>query len=86
MSIPDWKTYKGRDITTLITKGESPSWQGFKYEIEGALFVTSENVRDGFLDISKKKYISQEFHKKLKRSRNEKYSFMPREGYEPPAL
>lgn len=64
----NWKIYKGEEITTLITKGESPSWQGFNYETEGALFVTSENVRDGFLDISKKKYISKKFHTKLKRS------------------
>jgi type I restriction enzyme S subunit len=32
------------EISTRITKGESPNWQGFGYEDSGIRFVTSENV------------------------------------------
>jgi type I restriction enzyme S subunit len=51
-----------------ITKGQSPNWQGFNYQDSGALFVTSENVRDGHLDISKPKFVPLEFNEKLKGS------------------
>ncbi|MDA2920319.1 restriction endonuclease subunit S [Desulfobacterota bacterium AH_259_B03_O07] len=54
-----------------ITKGESPKWQGFDYQDNGILFVTSENVLWGKLLLTKKKYIPLEFHKKLKRSQLE---------------
>lgn len=63
----EWEIHRGEDLSVLITKGESPHWQGFGYEDHGALFVTSENVRDGFLDISQPKYISDKFHVKLGR-------------------
>ena len=43
---------KLEDYAVLITKGASPKWQGFDYCDEGVLFVTSENVREGFLDLS----------------------------------
>ena len=64
-----WVVSCGMDITELITKGESPNWQGFGYENEGVLFITSENVRDGFLDVSYPKFISPKFDHKLKRSK-----------------
>ncbi|MDA9747086.1 restriction endonuclease subunit S [Prochlorococcus sp. AH-736-M13] len=57
------------DISVLITKGESPGWQGFKYQDKGITFITSENVRDGYLDINSPKYICKDFHKKLSRSK-----------------
>lgn len=63
-----WVRHLGSDITTKITKGSSPKWQGFDYQSEGTLFVTSENVRDGFLDVSKPKYLPLEFNQKLKNS------------------
>ncbi len=64
----DWKVKSGEEITVLIGKGASPRWQGFGYTSDGMLFVTSENVRDGYLDISEPKYLPLEFHEKLKRS------------------
>ncbi len=68
-NIPEeWNVVKGSDIAELITKGASPKWQGFDYQAEGTLFVTSENVRDGILDISNPKFLPIEFHKKLKHS------------------
>ena len=67
-----WTTNKGEEITSKITKGSSPKWQGFDYQKEGTLFVTSENVRDGFLDISSPKYLPLEFNAKLKNSQLQK--------------
>ncbi|SDW10837.1 restriction endonuclease subunit S [Nitrosomonas communis] len=65
----EWEVESLSMQTEQITKGESPTWQGFKYQQEGVLFITSENVRDGYLDISKgEKFIQPEFNKKLFRS------------------
>jgi type I restriction enzyme M protein len=56
-------------ISTLITKGSSPTWQGISYTNEKeVLFVTSENVREGFLDLSKKKYLENKFNEIQPRS------------------
>ncbi|NYS61052.1 restriction endonuclease subunit S [Vreelandella salicampi] len=63
-----WKRASGEDIAEKITKGQSPKWQGFDYQDHGTLFVTSENVREGYLDISKPKYLPIAFNKKLKGS------------------
>lgn len=68
-SIPEeWRIAQGEEITELITKGASPKWQGFEYQTDGMLFVTSENVRNGVLDISSPKFLPVEFHRKLKNS------------------
>ena len=64
-----WQTLTGEDLTTKITKGSSPKWQGFEYQSEGVLFVTSENVRDGFLDVSEPKFLPPEFSQKARNSR-----------------
>jgi type I restriction enzyme S subunit len=54
--------------SNLITKGESPNWQGFNYVDEGIPFIRSENVLWGKINISDVAKIPEEFHKKLKRS------------------
>ncbi len=60
---------KLENTTTLITKGSSPTWQGIHYtQKREVLFVTSENVREGFLDFSNKKYLEAKFNKIQKRS------------------
>ena len=56
------------EVAERITKGESPKWQGFDYQDDGALFVTSENVRLGEIDLGAPKFIPFGFHKKLSRS------------------
>ena len=58
-----------KSISSLITKGSSPTWQGISYtdNIE-VLFITSENVREGFLDLSKKKYLENKFNEIQPRS------------------
>lgn len=65
-----WKLKPLRDLTQLITKGSSPKWQGFNYITDDnqLLFITSENVRDNFIDIDKPKYLDLEFNKVQKRS------------------
>ncbi|MFA7166391.1 MAG: restriction endonuclease subunit S [Desulfoplanes sp.] len=65
----DWNIQKGEEITTLISKGASPRWQGFEYTRQGMLFITSENVRDGFLEITRPKYLPLEFNEKIKRTK-----------------
>lgn len=72
----DWDVQTGEQMTTLIGKGGSPRWQGFEYSNTGMLFVTSENVRDGFLDIQKPKYLPLAFHEKLKRTKLQKYDIL----------
>lgn len=64
--------YLGEELTTLIAKGSSPKWQGFKYADSGVLFVTSENVRDDEIDLKEGKYLPLEFHEKQKRSKLKK--------------
>ena len=64
----EWDIQSGSEASSLISKGSSPKWQGFTYTDAGMLFVTSENVREGFLDISSPKYLSMKFHHKLKRT------------------
>ena len=59
-------------ITTRITKGESPTWQGFSYQDYGTLFIRSENVLWGKLDLSKQMHIPEAFHQKLLRSQLQK--------------
>lgn len=56
------------ELTSRITKGESPGWQGFEYTSEGPMFITSENVLWGSLDVTEPKRIPPAFHKKLSRS------------------
>ena len=60
--------YAFEELSQRVTKGESPNWQGFSYEDSGVLFITSENVLWGTLDISSPQYISEKFHNKLRRS------------------
>lgn len=64
----DWAILTGKDISLKITKGSSPRWQGFSYQDTGVLFVTSENVRLGFMDISRPKYLPVKFNDKAKNS------------------
>ena len=56
------------EYATLITKGASPKWQGVDYCEEGTLFITSENVREGYLDLSKRKYLDDKINEIQPRS------------------
>ena len=65
-----WKSKKLGDVVDLITKGASPKWQGINYVQDSTqiLFVTSENIRENYVDISKPKYVEIAFNEKQKRS------------------
>jgi type I restriction enzyme S subunit len=65
-----WEVRKLKDLSQLITKGSSPTWQGINYtdDTSQVLFVTSENVREGYLDFSKRKYLEDRFNKIQSRS------------------
>ena len=63
-----WKVENLGTKSELITKGASPRWQGIEYQAEGTLFVTSENVREGYVDLTKSKYLPDEINKLLPRS------------------
>ena len=58
------------ELASVITKGASPRWQGVKYVNDAGqtLFVTSENVREGFLDLAEPKYVENSFNELQKRS------------------
>jgi restriction endonuclease S subunit len=66
----DWENKRLGEISSLITKGASPRWQGINYTDDKTqvLFITSENVREGFLDLSSEKYLEIEINNKQKRS------------------
>ena len=65
-------------LASLITKGASPSWQGYSYTDDSSqtLFVTSENVREGTLDLSDPKYLEDGFNEKQVRSMLKKGDFL----------
>lgn len=61
--IPEtWEWVRLKDLVILITKGSSPSWQGVKYVDNGILFITSENVREGYLELSSPKFLEDKFN------------------------
>lgn len=61
---------KLESLAVLITKGASPRWQGFDYTNDSnqLLFITSENVREGFISLDKEKYLPFGFNDIQKRS------------------
>jgi len=65
----NWNILKLSSLSTRITKGESPKWQGFSYVDDGPLFIRSTNVGWGFLDLNLRTRIPHQFHQKLYRSR-----------------
>lgn len=67
-----WEIQRGHDITKKITKGQSPKWQGFDYQQDGILFLTSENIQNGYIDLSVLKYLPLEFNYKIRNSQLEK--------------
>ncbi|OOP74678.1 restriction endonuclease subunit S [Clostridium beijerinckii] len=70
VSLDDWEDTKMKNLTLLVTKGASPRWQGVNYidDDSQTLFVTSENVREGFIDLQKEKYLENKINDIQKRS------------------
>lgn len=62
------QTTKISKVADLVTKGSSPNWQGFDYTHAGIVFVRSQNVGWGKLDLSDVAHLPSTFNKKERRS------------------
>ena len=60
----NWRWERLGAISSLITKGSSPNWQGVNYTdaSNGVLFITSENVDSFKLRWHNKKYVERKFN------------------------
>ena len=67
-TVPEWARVPLQTLSSLITKGESPLWQGFDYVQHGVTFIRSENVLWGKVSLLNVIEIPEKFHEKLKRS------------------
>lgn len=63
-----WDKTTINELAEIVTKGSSPNWQGFDYTSEGIVFVRSQNVGWGKLDLSDVAYLPQSFNEKEKKS------------------
>jgi len=68
--LPDgWEWKKLDDITKLITKGTTPTTNGYKFQNSGINFLKIENIVNGEIDLSTiEMFISEEAHQSQKRS------------------
>ena len=71
MKMEEWKECKLKDITSLITKGTTPSMIGANFTTNGINFIKSECILENsrLLDSSKYTFISSETNERLKRSK-----------------
>lgn len=56
------------ELCERVTKGASPNWQGFEYATEGIVFVRSQNVLWGALDLSDTAFLPPAFNDKQRNS------------------
>lgn len=56
------------EISKLVTKGESPLWKGENYAESGVPFLRGVNVKGGEITLENVVYVSEETHRKMKRS------------------
>jgi restriction endonuclease S subunit len=66
--IKNRQTTKIGEVADLVTKGSSPNWQGFTYTDSGVVFVRSQNVGWGSLDLSDVAHLSPAFNEKERKS------------------
>lgn len=68
--IPDgWNECRLKDVSTVITKGTTPTTYGSGYTQSGIKFIRVENISSsGFINENDLKFISVETHETLKRS------------------
>ena len=73
-----WEFERLENMTSLITKGSSPKWQGVSYTEDSTdvLFVTSENVGAFELRLDKKKFVEKKFNDVEPRSILQKHDFL----------
>jgi len=63
-----WAWASLEQVTSLVTKGSSPNWQGFDYVGDGVAFVRSQNVGWGRIDLTNVVYLPVEFNQKQSKS------------------
>jgi type I restriction enzyme S subunit len=64
-----WKAYSLSELTSVITKGTTPSTYGFNFEDSGINYIRAQSLNyDGTIDEDVFSFISEEAHSKLKRS------------------
>lgn len=64
-----WSELSLKDVSTVITKGTTPTTYGAGYAQSGVKFIRVENIsKSGFIDESELRFISKETHETLKRS------------------
>jgi type I restriction enzyme S subunit len=67
--IPEsWQVVPLGKCAELITKGSSPNWQGFEYTIDGVVFVRSQNVGWGRLELTDVAHLPDGFNAKEEKS------------------
>jgi type I restriction enzyme S subunit len=68
--IPEhWKTVRLKDLIKVISKGTTPSTEGFSFTTSGIRFIKAENINNSrSISAVPEFYISEEAHKALKRS------------------
>ena len=61
---PEWPQVQISSVSSKITKGSSPNWQGIEYcsKGDGVLFITSENVGLGKVLLESPKYVERRFN------------------------
>lgn len=64
----DWASATIGEVSTVVTKGSSPNWQGFRYEKHGIIFLRSQNVGWGYLNLGDVVFLPLSFNVKEKRS------------------
>ncbi|PFG53092.1 type I restriction enzyme S subunit [Marinobacter sp. LV10R520-4] len=69
-SVPDgWNECSLKDVSTIVTKGTTPTTYGSGYVHSGIKFIRVENIlKSGFIDESDLKFIDAKTHESLKRS------------------
>jgi restriction endonuclease S subunit len=64
----NWLVRALSEVTSIVTKGSSPKWQGFDYCDDGIVFVRSQNVGWGKLDLTDVARLPKGFNEKEKKS------------------
>ena len=63
-----WEIKRLGEFANVVTKGSSPTWQGFEYCEDGILFIRSQNVGNGMLLLNDLVHLPTSFNLKEKRS------------------